>query len=67
MYMGDIMECKLKEIMDSTGMKQRFLAKKVGISEGALSLIVRGKSIPTLQVAMKIAAALDKRIEDIWS
>ncbi|MBD7966266.1 helix-turn-helix transcriptional regulator [Fictibacillus sp. Sa2CUA10] len=60
------MKSKLKEIMDSTGMKQRFLANKVGISEGTLSFIVRGKTIPTLPVALKIAAALERRIEDIW-
>ncbi len=29
-------------------------------------MIVRGKSEPTLRVAMRIAKALDMKVEDIW-
>ncbi len=29
-------------------------------------MIVRGKSEPTLRVAMRIAKALDMQVEDIW-
>jgi len=60
------LECRLKEILDSRGMKQTFLAKKVGISNGTLSLIVRGKSVPTLPVALRIAEELGMKVEDIW-
>jgi len=60
------LECRLKEILDSRGMKQTFLAKKVGISNGTLSLIVRGKSVPTLPVALRIVEELGVKVEDIW-
>lgn len=60
------MICKLKVIFAENDISQREFAKRIGISEGTLSLIVRGKSIPTLQVAFKIAKGLDLKVEDIW-
>jgi putative transcriptional regulator len=56
----------LEEIMESMGMKQNFLASKVGISERTLSFIKRKKSVPSLLVALKIAKVLNKKVEDIW-
>jgi DNA-binding XRE family transcriptional regulator len=47
-------------------MKQRHLARKVGISETTLSQLIRGKTLPTLEVAYKIARELDKSVEDVW-
>jgi putative transcriptional regulator len=60
------MENKLKEIIQSRGIKQKFIADKAGISQGALSLIIRGKSIPTLPVAIRIAKVLNSSVEDLW-
>ncbi|MFJ5625599.1 helix-turn-helix transcriptional regulator [Peribacillus loiseleuriae] len=42
------------------------MAEKAGISQGAFSLIVRGKSVPTLPVALKIGRTLNKSVEDLW-
>lgn len=60
------MKCRLKEILDERGIKQKYLSEKVGISLTTMSLIVRGKSIPTLPVAYRIARELNLKIEDIW-
>jgi putative transcriptional regulator len=60
------MKCRLKEILDERGMKQKFLAEKAGVSIGTMSAIVRGKTTPSLSVAFDVAEALDMRIEDIW-
>lgn len=60
------MKSRLKEIMDQRGMKQKFLAEKAGITAGTMSMIVRGKTLPTLPVAHRIAKALDMPIERIW-
>ncbi|MCU5491197.1 helix-turn-helix domain-containing protein [Bacillus sp. FSL L8-0199] len=60
------MECKLKMILADRMIKQSALAKRAGITDQTLSMIVRGKSEPTLRVAMRIAKALDMQIEDIW-
>lgn len=61
------MDCKLKVILADRMIKQSALAKRAGITDQTLSMIVRGKSEPTLRVAMRIAKALDIRIEDIWN
>lgn len=60
------METKLKEIIRKRGLKQGFVAEKIGISQGTLSLIVQGKSIPTLPVAIKIAKFLNMSVEELW-
>ena len=60
------METKLKKILDERGLKQGFIAEKAGLSRGAFSLIVRGKSIPTLPAALRIARVLDISVEELW-
>lgn len=59
-------KCRLKVIFAEENISQRDFAKRVGIAESTLSLIVRGKSLPTLPVAYKIAMELGRRIEEIW-
>lgn len=61
-----VIECRLKIILIEKGISQRTFSKQVGISETALSLLVRGKSLPTLEVAYRISDALGLNIEDIW-
>ncbi|AAP26189.1 MULTISPECIES: helix-turn-helix transcriptional regulator [Bacillus] len=60
------MKCKLKVILAERMIKQSDIAKIVGITDQTLSLIARGKSEPTLRVAMRIAKTLDLSVEDIW-
>ncbi|KOS28382.1 DNA-binding protein [Bacillus anthracis] len=60
------MKCKLKVILAERMIKQSDIAKIVGITDQTLSLIARGKSEPTLRVAMRIAKTLDLYVEDIW-
>ncbi|MRR43304.1 helix-turn-helix transcriptional regulator, partial [Bacillus anthracis] len=47
------MKCKLKVILAERMIKQSDIAKIVGITDQTLSLIARGKSEPTLRVAMR--------------
>lgn len=61
------MNCKLKEILEDKMIKQSALAARVGITETTMSKIVRGKSEPTLRVAIQIAKALNVNVEDIWT
>ncbi|MBG9540425.1 helix-turn-helix transcriptional regulator [Bacillus thuringiensis] len=60
------MKCKLKVILAERMLKQSDLAKLVGITDQTLSMIARGKSEPTLRVALRIAKALDLTVEEIW-
>mgnify|MGYP005844737683 CR=1 FL=1 len=58
--------CRLKDILDSRGMKQNYIAKEANLSKTSVSSIVNGKTIPTLPVALKIAKVLELKIEEIW-
>lgn len=60
------LKCNLEKFIVERGLKKSFVAKKAGISVSTMSLIVRGKSIPTLQVAIKIAEVMGEKVEDIW-
>ena len=60
------MKCKLKIILAERMLKQSDPAKLVGITDQTLSMIARGKSEPTLRVALRIAKALDLTVEEIW-
>ncbi|MBH0346328.1 transcriptional regulator [Bacillus thuringiensis serovar muju] len=56
----------LKEILDSKGIKYGFIAKQAGISNAAMTNLIKG-GLPTLPVAARIAKELDKPIEEIWT
>jgi putative transcriptional regulator len=60
------MESKLKEIMKEQGRTQNWLSDKVGVNKATISLIINKKSVPTLSVALRIAKALERQVEDIW-
>ncbi|TPG86838.1 XRE family transcriptional regulator [Brevibacillus laterosporus] len=56
----------LIDLRKSKGFTQQALADLVGIDRGFLSNIERGKYSPSLEVAYKIANALDTHIEEIF-
>ncbi|MGI8277386.1 helix-turn-helix transcriptional regulator [Bacillus mycoides] len=60
------MRSHLKEILDSKGIKYGFIAKQAGISNAAMTNLIKG-GLPTLPVAARIAKALDRPIEEIWT
>jgi DNA-binding XRE family transcriptional regulator len=60
------MNVKLKLLIKEKEMKQGDIADKIGVSKGALSLIVNGKSMPTLTVAIKLARVLETSVEYLW-
>lgn len=57
---------KLRVIFAEREIKQTEFCERVGISRTALSQLVTGKSLPTLEVAYKIAKALDLNVMEIW-
>jgi DNA-binding XRE family transcriptional regulator len=60
------METNLQRIIKERGLKQAFIAEKADVSPGALSKIVRGESLPTLPVAIRIARVLGETVEELW-
>jgi len=59
-------ETQLKRILRERGLKQKWLEEKTGISHSAMSLLVNGKSEPTLKSARAIARVLDVSIDELW-
>lgn len=57
---------KLLEILEQKGIKQTYLAWKLGVSNGAVSNWCTDRAIPRTETAIKIAKILDVSIDDIW-
>ena len=57
---------KLKDILDSRGIKQVWLAEQVGISFKTMSNIINNRYNTSLEVALKIADILGVKIDDIF-
>jgi putative transcriptional regulator len=58
--------CVLENILKNKGLKKGFVSEKAGISKTTLTSLMKGRTLPSLPVAMKIAEVLELRIEDIW-
>ncbi len=59
------MNLQLKEIMSTRNVTSALLAEKVGVSKVAVSNIVTGKSIPSLDTLMKMTNVLDITISEL--
>ena len=57
---------KLKQILDEKGIKQIWLAEKAGITKQTLSNLMTNRFNVSLESAIKIATALDLKVEDIF-
>lgn len=55
----------LKEIIKSKGLKQRFVAQKLGVSEVTVSNWVKGKTYPTEEHWVKLSTLLDISLENL--
>lgn len=53
---------QLKELIEAKHIKRKELAKRAGMSESGLSLILTGKSNPSLETLERIASALDAMV-----
>ena len=58
---------RLPKILESRGIKQNWLSDKSGITPQTLSNCLAEKHNVSLVVALKVAKALELKIEDIWS
>ena len=57
---------RLKELMAQKGMSREELAKKVGVSMTTISNINSEKNLPTLNLLLQIAEALDVDIREMF-
>lgn len=56
----------IEQLLKERGLQKGWIAKQVGIAPGTLSLILSGKSNPSLPVALKLARLLGKSVEELW-
>jgi Predicted transcriptional regulators len=57
---------KLKEILDEKGIKQIWLADKAKIDKSTVGNIIKNRYNTNVEVAIRIAKALQINVEDIW-
>lgn len=56
----------IKRLRKEAGLRQEDLAKKLGVSRQTIIAIENNKYNPTLELAMRLALQLDKRVEEIF-
>lgn len=57
----------LGTILDERGIKQTWVAKKAGITDQTISNCIKDRYSVSLEVALKIALALNMSVHDIWN
>lgn len=57
---------KLKHKLEEEGKKQKWLAKRCGINESIISLIINGRYNPDKHQMAKISAALEMDEDDLF-
>lgn len=55
----------LKELLKSKGVKQNWLAQRIGVSEVTMSNWVKGKSAPSRKNLEKLSEILNVHINDL--
>lgn len=58
---------RLKEYRARIDVNQQEMGKLVGVSRQTISQIERGDYSPSVSLALKLAKALDARVEDIFT
>ena len=61
------MEIRLKEIMDSKGMKSVELATRLGVTKQTISNMLNGRVMPSLETINKIADILEVPMWQIFA
>jgi putative transcriptional regulator len=57
---------RLKELRTAAGLTQAELAERVGVSRKTINTVENGVFVPSTLLALKLAAALKKRVEDVF-
>lgn len=60
------MENNVREYREYNGVSLRWLARKVGCGTSTLCDIEKGKSVPNVRLAIRIARALGTTVENLW-
>jgi DNA-binding XRE family transcriptional regulator len=61
-----VVKNRLKEILDSKGLKQIWLAEQVGITKQTMSNLINNKFTTSMEIAFKISKILNIDLKDIF-
>lgn len=61
-----MMKNNVREYREYKGVSLRWLARKVGCGTSTLCDIERGRSVPNVRLAIRIARALGTTAENLW-
>lgn len=64
--MALVVKNRLKDILQEKGIKQSWLAERVGLHRGTLNNIIGNKYSTSAEVAMKIAYTLNMKFDDVF-
>ena len=60
------MRNRIKQLRKEAGFRQEDMAKKLGVSRQTIIAVENDKYNPTLELAMKMARLLGRRVEEIF-
>ena len=60
------MKNNVREYREYKGVSLRWLARKVGRGTSTLCDIEKGRSVPNVRLAIRIARALGTTVEELW-
>jgi putative transcriptional regulator len=63
---SDRLGSRLKEARTAAGLTQAELAERVSVSRKTINTVENGVFIPSTLLALKLAAALGKKVEDLF-
>ena len=58
---------RMKELRVHYGLTQQELADRVGVSRQTINAVELGKYVPSAVLAMKVAAAFGRRVEEVFT
>jgi putative transcriptional regulator len=64
---ADKLDNRLRELRGALDLTQAALAEAVGVSRKTINTVENGVFVPSTTLALKLAAALGCRVEDIFS
>lgn len=60
------MKCKIGEIINSLGLKKKYIAAQMDVTPNQLSNWITGRSYPPMDKAFKLAKILGCKVDDLY-
>ena len=57
---------KIKQILENRGLKQKWLADKIGVTEVTISNWVNNRTYPSIETLISISTVLNIEVKDLF-